>query len=142
MTSVKLIADSGATKTEWCLLNGRRKKLILTQGISTYFLAPQEIKDLLLKELKPKIKPAVNEIHFYGTGLFDPANKENYGQGLAGNFSRPQKQVSMTILPGQRGPYAEIRRELPVTWEQEPSPCYYDGKKNCQEPSGARICLR
>src|SRR5689334_21804413 len=76
MTPVKLIADSGATKTEWCLLNGGRKKMILTQGISTYFLAPVEIKDLLIKELKPKIKPVVGEIHFYGTGLFDPANRK------------------------------------------------------------------
>jgi len=76
MTSVKLIADSGATKTEWCLLKGGRKKMILTQGISTYFLTPGEITDLLTKELKPKIKASVNEIHFYGTGLFDQANRK------------------------------------------------------------------
>jgi hypothetical protein len=45
------------------------------------FFNPGEIKDLLLKELKPKIKSAVHEIHFYGTGLFRSGQQENNGQG-------------------------------------------------------------
>jgi glucosamine kinase len=35
---VQLIADSGSTKCEWCLINNGKKKTILTQGISPYFL--------------------------------------------------------------------------------------------------------
>ncbi|MDP4247183.1 MAG: hypothetical protein Q8932_15175 [Bacteroidota bacterium] len=38
-----LIADSGATKCEWCLLREGRKKTIYTQGISPYFLDAGEI---------------------------------------------------------------------------------------------------
>jgi hypothetical protein len=33
-----LIADSGSTKCEWCLLQQGRKKIIETQGASPYFL--------------------------------------------------------------------------------------------------------
>ena len=34
---VTLIADSGATKCEWCLLvDGKKKKTILTDGLSPY----------------------------------------------------------------------------------------------------------
>jgi hypothetical protein len=63
MTKTILIADSGATKAEWCLLKKRKKKIIFTQGISPYFLNTDQIKYLLEKELKPVLKnTAVDEI--------------------------------------------------------------------------------
>jgi hypothetical protein len=56
MASIKLIADSGATKAEWCLLHNGKKKTIFTQGISPYFLNTEQIIDLLRQELLPKLK--------------------------------------------------------------------------------------
>ena len=88
--AVKLIADSGATKVEWCLMNDGKKKKIITPGISPYFQSDEEIKNLLLKELKSKIKTSVDQIFFYGTGLFDPAN------------ARLVKKVLQTIFPGAK----------------------------------------
>ena len=38
MPTIKLIADSGSTKTEWCLLHGNKKTIINSQGMSPYFL--------------------------------------------------------------------------------------------------------
>jgi len=55
MSLFKLIADSGATKAEWCLLNNGKKKTIFTAGISPYFLNTQEIAELLKRELYPKV---------------------------------------------------------------------------------------
>ena len=70
-----LIADSGATKTTWCLLGGPRKKIIHTQGISPYFLNTEQITELLQKELLVKIKDApVTDVFYYGTGCSNPAN--------------------------------------------------------------------
>ena len=70
-----LIADSGSTKCEWCLLNNGKKKIIYTQGISPYFLSEQQIESLLKKELLPKLKQAdIDCVYYYGTGL---ASKEN-----------------------------------------------------------------
>ena len=43
MAGAKLIADSGATKAEWCLLNNGKKKTLFTQGISPYFLNTEQI---------------------------------------------------------------------------------------------------
>ena len=73
---VRLIADSGATKCEWCVLeNGKKKKTIYTQGISPYFLSGPQIISLLEKELLTKLKNiTVQEIYFYGTGLGNPNN--------------------------------------------------------------------
>ena len=73
--AIKLIADSGSTKAEWCLLDGKKKKTIFTQGISPYFLTLTEIVAILEKELKPKMKGVTpSTIHFYGTGCSNPAN--------------------------------------------------------------------
>ena len=54
--SIKLICDSGSTKAEWCLLNGKSKKIVTTQGLSPYFLTTQQIQQIIAKELMPKIK--------------------------------------------------------------------------------------
>lgn len=70
-----LIADSGATKCEWVLLSNGKKKKILTQGISPYFLTGDQIVELLEKDLVPKLKnAAIDAIHYYGTGLLNPNN--------------------------------------------------------------------
>jgi hypothetical protein len=89
MASVKLIADSGATKAEWRLVNGAKSKTIFTQGISPYFLVTEQIRDILLTELKPKLKNVeVEEVHYYGTGC---ANTEN-----AGSVKKAISQVFQT----------------------------------------------
>ena len=42
-----LIADGGATKTEWCILSATVNKKIKTQGISPYFLNSEQVAELL-----------------------------------------------------------------------------------------------
>jgi hypothetical protein len=75
MTKTILIADSGATKAEWCLLKKGKKRTIFTQGISPYFLNTQQITELLVTELKPGLKNiTVDEVYYYGTGC---ANLKN-----------------------------------------------------------------
>ena len=54
-----LIADSGSTKCEWCLLNNGRKKIIFTQGMSPYFLNSEQVQAVIRTELLPKIKKTV-----------------------------------------------------------------------------------
>jgi N-acetylglucosamine kinase-like BadF-type ATPase len=74
---VKLIADSGSSKTEWCLLTGNKKKYFLTQGLSPYFLSQEQITGIISKELKPKLERSLpGEVYFYGTGC---SNRENRG---------------------------------------------------------------
>src|SRR5215217_6609867 len=73
--SVQLIADSGATKCEWLLMNNGKKTTIFTIGISPYFLDGSQITELLQKELLPKLKSVeIEAVHFYGTGLSNPNN--------------------------------------------------------------------
>src|SRR4051812_45316610 len=96
---VKLIADSGATKCEWCLLiNGKAKK-IFTQGISPYFLNKEQIVSLVEKELFPKLKNASpEEIYFYGTGLSNPLNARIIKAALKAVFSNAIIEVNTDLL--------------------------------------------
>ena len=75
-----LIADSGSTKTEWCLLSGNKKKKVITQGLSPYFFNELQISDILKKELLVKLKDVTpDEIYFYGTGCSNPAKSITNG---------------------------------------------------------------
>ena len=96
MSKTKLIADSGATKAEWCFVKNGKKKTIFTQGISPYFLNTDQIKELLLKELKPALKNVViDEVYYYGTGCANPSNAKSVQKAIQHIFS--------VIPPGAAG---------------------------------------
>ena len=56
MSSIQLIADAGATKTQWCVIGLPKKKTVYTKGISPYFLGVNDIVTLIDQELKPSLK--------------------------------------------------------------------------------------
>ncbi len=65
MPTIKLIADSGSTKTEWCLLDGKKKTIILSQGMSLYFINGIQMEEIIVKEVLPALKKIkVVEIYF------------------------------------------------------------------------------
>ena len=66
-----LIADSGATKTDWCLGNNQTDvRIFQTQGINPFHQTKEFFARILSEELLPQVgEPAtVTEIHFYGAG--------------------------------------------------------------------------
>lgn len=73
-----LIADSGSTKTDWCLCDqGIVLQSIQTQGINPYHQSEEAIEEVLREELLPQLK--VQEILALGSKL----NIIYYGSGCA-----------------------------------------------------------
>ncbi len=140
MSSVKLIADSGATKTEWGLLQNGKKKIISTQGISPYFLSPEEIKILLLKELLPKIKVEIDEIFFYGTGLFDPANVRMMKKVLNQVFPGSKIYANHDVMGAARA-LCGSNKGIACNLGTGIFSCYYDGKKIVKSRPGLGYVL-
>ena len=78
-----VIADSGSTKTAWCIVDGQSVKLITTQGINPFHLNEHEIVNILSNELVDQldmygknigidnVSDAINEVFFYGAGCTD-----------------------------------------------------------------------
>lgn len=66
----RLIADSGATKTDWCLINGDEiLQRYSGKGISPVFQTEEEITEEVKKHVYPIFKKwDFNEIFFYGSG--------------------------------------------------------------------------
>ena len=97
-----LIADSGATKCEWCLINNGKKTKIITIGISPYFINKEQIVDLLKAALLPKIKIEISSIYFYGTGLANADNIKIIKTALKQLFPATAIEVNTDLVAAAR----------------------------------------
>ena len=106
-----LIADSGSTKCEWCLIKDGKKKTIFTQGMSPYFLTGVQMVQVLETELLPKIKNfEVEQVFYYGTGCKNPANRQLIRKSIKSIFKTALPQSGrdgdpdrLDVLPASRG---------------------------------------
>jgi glucosamine kinase len=141
MPVLKLIADSGATKAEWYLTGNGKTKSIITQGISPYFLVTEQITDLLLKELKPKIRNAeVDEIWYYGTGCANPANAASVKKALKKVFTDSKIEVNHDLMAAARALCGKEKGIACILGTGSNS-CYYDGKKIVKNSPGLGYVL-
>lgn len=65
-----LIADSGATKTDWCLVSGGEiLQRFSGNGISPVYQSQEEIAREIREQVQPRLKEhEIHAIHFYGSG--------------------------------------------------------------------------
>ena len=141
MSPIKLIADSGATKAEWCLLNNGKKKTIITQGISPYFLNTEQIADLLHKELKPKLKTIeVDEVYYYGTGCANPANAKSVKKAIKKVFASAAIEVNHDLMAAARA-LCGRKKGIACILGTGSNSCYYDGKKIVKNSPGLGYVL-
>ncbi len=141
MASIKLIADSGATKAEWCLLRNGKKKTIYTQGISPYFLNTEQIIELLRQELLPKLKNIeIEEIHYYGTGCANPQNAKSVKKALLTVFKGARAEVTHDLMAAARS-LCGHKKGMACILGTGSNTCYYDGKKIVKNSPGIGYAL-
>ncbi|MEK7224842.1 MAG: N-acetylglucosamine kinase [Bacteroidota bacterium] len=141
MPVVKLIADSGATKAEWCLLKDGKKKTIFTQGISPYFLDTEQITDLLLNELKPRLKNVhIDEVFYYGTGCANPVNARSVKKAVSKVFPGAKVDVNHDLMAAARALCGKEKGIACILGTGSNS-CYYDGKKIVKNSPGLGYVL-
>jgi glucosamine kinase len=136
-----LIADSGSTKTEWCLLNGNKKTTVITQGISPYFLNQSQVEDILRKELLPGLKKKLpDEIFYYGTGCSNPANQKMIKQSIASVFPGSTIKVDHDLM-GAAKALCGNQKGVACILGTGSNSCYYDGKKIVKNSPGLGYVL-
>ena len=124
-----LIADSGATKCEWCLLHDGKKKIIYTQGISPYFLSDLQIENLLRNDLVPKIrKYEVDKVYYYGTGLASADNVSLLKKVLKKVFTKAKIEASEDMTAAARALCGKEKGVAAILGTGSNS-CFFDGKK-------------
>lgn len=138
--SIKLIADSGSTKAEWCLLDGKRKT-ILTQGMSPYFLNGKQIEEVVEAELKKKLKGvSPDEIFYYGTGCSNQQNVKMIKAALKKVF--PQAAILVTHdLMGAAKALCGDEKGVACILGTGSNSCYYNGKSIVKNSPGLGFIL-
>lgn len=141
MVPVTLIADSGSTKAEWCLLNNGRKKTFFTQGISPYFLTTQQVAGIVRTELAPKLKNVqIANLFYYGTGCANPRNAQNIKKALKNVFPGAVIEVGTDLLGAARALCGREKGIANILGTGSNS-CYYNGKKIVKNSPGLGYVL-
>jgi glucosamine kinase len=141
MATVRLIADSGSTKAEWCLLDGSKKKIIFTQGISPYFMEKNTIVGLLHEELLPKLKRyAIDEIIYYGTGCANPIQAKKVQIALKHCFQQSKVKVHHD-LTGAAHALCGHHPGIACILGTGSNSCFYNGKKIMKNSPGLGYVL-
>jgi glucosamine kinase len=142
MATIKLIADSGATKAEWCLLKSRKKKILFTQGISPYFMNSEQIIKMLNKELKPYLKKErISEIYYYGTGCSNSANVKSIRSSLKAVFPLAKKINVDHDLMGATRAVCGHSKGISCILGTGSNSCYYNGKRIVKNSPGLGYVL-
>jgi glucosamine kinase len=138
---VTLIADSGATKAEWCLINNGKKKILFTQGISPYFLNTDQIAELIAKELITNLKNVtVEHIFYYGTGCSNVENAKSIKKALTKVFPKAQANVNTDLMGAARSVCGN-EKGLACILGTGSNSCYYNGKNIVKNSPGIGYVL-
>ncbi|HEV2482131.1 MAG TPA: N-acetylglucosamine kinase [Puia sp.] len=136
-----LIADSGATKCEWCLLYNGKTKKIDTQGISPYFLDVAGIAGVISRELLPGLgKASVDMVYFYGTGCMSTDNQKIVQRAIRQSF--PGARVNVTHdLMGAAIALCGSTKGMACNLGTGSFSCYFDGRKMAKSSPGLGYVL-
>jgi|ADGO01.1.fsa_nt_gi glucosamine kinase len=137
-----LLADSGATKCEWCLAHSVKKtQTVFTQGISPYFLDQEQIENILRNELLPSLKkPQIDAIYFYGTGNAAPENARLVRKAISRVFKNAKIEVHTDLLAAARG-LCGHEKGMACGLGTGSFACYYNGRKIVRLSAGLGYAL-
>lgn len=138
---VSLIADSGATKAEWVLVQNGKKKTFFTQGISPYFLSTEQIADLIQKELAKKLKDiTVENVFYYGTGCANPVNARIVKAAIKRVFPKAKSEVNTDLMAAARA-LCGHQKGIACILGTGSNSCFYNGKKIVKNSPGIGYVL-
>jgi glucosamine kinase len=136
-----LIADSGATKCEWCLLYNGKKKKIETQGISPYFLDTAGIGQVISRELAPGLgKAAVDVVYYYGTGCMSADNRRTVQNAIRKAFPGARVHVTHDLM-GAAIALCGSSKGMVCNLGTGSFSCFFDGKKITKNSPGLGYVL-
>lgn len=139
--AIKLIADSGSTKTEWCLMNGKSNKTYYTQGLSPYFLSAEQIEYIINEELRHKFKNTEpEEIYFYGTGCSNADNVKLVKKAIQKVFPGAKVFVDHDLM-GAAKALCGHEKGIACILGTGSNSCYYNGKKIVKNSPGLGYVL-
>ncbi|HUZ61385.1 MAG TPA: hypothetical protein VMU83_21600 [Hanamia sp.] len=138
---IKLIADSGSTKTEWCLLKNNKSTLFTTQGMSPYFVNTVQVEQIIRNEVFPFLRKNIpDEIYFYGTGCKNPENLKMFQKVFHKIFPEATAYVD-NDLSGAAKALCGNEKGIACILGTGSNSCYYSGKRIVKNSPGLGYVL-
>ena len=141
MAGFQLIADSGATKTEWRVIGSGKPVSFFTSGISPYHMDQNQIEETLLKEFpKSVFKKEFSAIHYYGTGCYTTANANIVKKALQKILVADQFHVTHDLM-GAAIALCGSEKGIACILGTGSNSCFFDGKKIVKNSPGLGFIL-
>ena len=126
-----LIADSGSTKIDWCVLDGKEMVAqVFTCGMNAMMLTEEEMFATIEKELVPHIKGmTITEVYYYGAGCLFENVCNNVRNAIKRNIPTADKiEVESDLLAAARA-LCGNKPGIACIMGTGSNSCYYDGEK-------------
>ena len=126
-----LIADSGSTKTDWCVVeNGQPIQQISTKGINPFFQSEEEISNEIATSLLPQLKTnALDAVYFYGAGCGFPDKIAMVHRAITKHLQiKREVDVNTDMLAVAHG-LCQHEAGIACIMGTGSNSCYYDGKQ-------------
>jgi len=131
---MKLIADSGSTKTDWVVIdkNGELERFT-TVGMNPIMLGREKFSDLIICELQPRLSAVskIKEIYFYGAGC-TPEQSVIVRDVFASHFTSADTIVVDSDLMGAAIALCGKNKGVACILGTGSNSCLYDGEKIIQ----------
>lgn len=120
-----LIADSGTTKTEWCLISeGGVTETVITSGINPFYQDAANISALLQEEFISVKK--FDTIHFYGAGCINKEKQDIVETALLQVFETSHIFIGSDLLAAAHS-LCQTQPGVACILGTGSNSCYYDG---------------
>ena len=125
---MKLIAESGSTRTEWALVEDNHLvQRVFTEGLNPFFQTRREIsRSLRLGLPESFFKKKLDQVYYYGAGCSSYEKKNILGASLVAQFKTPI-QVESDLLAAARGLF-KCEAGIACILGTGSNSCFYDGK--------------
>ena len=130
-----LLADSGSTKTDWCLCkDGRVVQATQTQGLNPYHQSENVIAEVLTNELKPTLREELSAdtaVIFYGAGCANDTACRRVRNVIETVLGLTDVQVYTDLLGAARA-LCGHNEGIACVLGTGSNSCLYDGEKIAQ----------
>lgn len=123
-----LIADSGATKTEWCLVNNDDTKTYFTEGLNPYYHTTESIVKVIRQHLLPELEDPIDELYFYGAGCDGEDKYQVVEKALSFCFPDSRNHIYHDLLGAARACFLDEPGIACILGTGSNS-CLYDGEQ-------------
>ena len=105
---MKLIADSGSTKTSWKLISESGEiNNFKTTGINPFFRTEEDIFLELREKLFPETGAGIDQIYFYGAGIVNAEKGDVIQKALKRIYSQALIETHSDVLGAARALFGD-----------------------------------